>query len=174
MGISPTRRCKSSARVTSWPPKRTITSPDRSPALSAGEPDRTRPTKAPSERPGHLLVLSAKAIEPLLDDNERISAYGNQLVVRAEPDRMASIRAAIAELDRQPSRLRISVANSESLDESQRGYALDGRNPNSYSGICWCLGRYDRAWGPERPIFGKIRYMSSENIWRKQQELSTA
>ena len=67
------------------------------------------------------------AIEPLLDDNERISAYGNQLVVRAEPDRMASIRAAIAELDRQPSRLRISVANSESLDESQRGYALDGR-----------------------------------------------
>jgi deoxyribodipyrimidine photo-lyase len=46
-------------------------------------------------------------------------------------------------------------------------YAVDGRNPNSYSGICWCLGRYDRPWGPERPIFGKIRYMSSDNTRRK-------
>jgi deoxyribodipyrimidine photo-lyase len=46
-------------------------------------------------------------------------------------------------------------------------YALDGRDPNSYSGIFWVLGRYDRAWGPERPIFGKIRYMSSENTARK-------
>ena len=46
-------------------------------------------------------------------------------------------------------------------------YAMDGRNPNSYSGIFWVLGRYDRPWGPERPIFGKIRYMSSENTARK-------
>ncbi len=46
-------------------------------------------------------------------------------------------------------------------------YALDGRDPNSYSGIFWVLGRYDRAWGPERPVFGKIRYMSSENTARK-------
>ena len=48
-------------------------------------------------------------------------------------------------------------------------YALDGRDPNSYSGIGWVLGRYDRAWGPERPIFGKIRYMSSDNTRRKLQ-----
>jgi deoxyribodipyrimidine photo-lyase len=46
-------------------------------------------------------------------------------------------------------------------------YALDGRDPNSYSGIFWVLGRFDRAWGPERPIFGKVRYMSSENTRRK-------
>lgn len=46
-------------------------------------------------------------------------------------------------------------------------YALDGRNPNSYSGIFWCLGRYDRPWAPERPIFGMIRYMSSENTAKK-------
>ena len=46
-------------------------------------------------------------------------------------------------------------------------YALDGRDPNSYSGIFWCLGRYDRPWGPTRPIFGSIRYMSSENTKRK-------
>jgi deoxyribodipyrimidine photo-lyase len=46
-------------------------------------------------------------------------------------------------------------------------YALDGRDPNSYSGIFWVLGRYDRPWGPEREIFGTIRYMSSENTARK-------
>ncbi len=51
--------------------------------------------------------------------------------------------------------------------ELNNKYALDGRDPNSYNGIFWCLGRYDRAWGPERPIFGKIRYMSSENTLRK-------
>jgi deoxyribodipyrimidine photo-lyase len=46
-------------------------------------------------------------------------------------------------------------------------YALDGRNPNSCSGIFWVLGRYDRPWGPERPIFGVVRYMTSENTARK-------
>ena len=46
-------------------------------------------------------------------------------------------------------------------------YALDGQDPNSYSGIFWILGRYDRPWGPERPIFGTVRYMSSENTARK-------
>jgi len=46
-------------------------------------------------------------------------------------------------------------------------YALDGRDPNSYSGIFWTLGRYDRPWAPRRPIFGVIRYMSSENTVKK-------
>jgi len=46
-------------------------------------------------------------------------------------------------------------------------WALDGRDPNSVSGIAWVLGRYDRAWGPERSIFGTVRYMSSANTQRK-------
>ena len=44
--------------------------------------------------------------------------------------------------------------------------ALDGQDPNSYSGIFWCLGRYDRGW-PERPIFGKVRSMTSRSTRRK-------
>jgi deoxyribodipyrimidine photo-lyase len=55
----------------------------------------------------------------------------------------------------------------EIMIELNNRYALDGRDPNSYSGIFWCLGRYDRPWGPERPIFGTVRYMSSENTARK-------
>jgi deoxyribodipyrimidine photo-lyase len=51
--------------------------------------------------------------------------------------------------------------------ELNNRYALDGRDPNSYSGIFWVLGRYDRAWGPERPIYGKVRYMTSEATTRK-------
>jgi deoxyribodipyrimidine photo-lyase len=51
--------------------------------------------------------------------------------------------------------------------ELNNRYALDGRDPNSYSGIFWSLGRYDRPWGPERPIFGTVRFMSSENTVRK-------
>lgn len=39
-------------------------------------------------------------------------------------------------------------------------YQLDGCDPNGYVGILWSIGGlHDRAW-KERPIFGKIRYMS--------------
>jgi deoxyribodipyrimidine photo-lyase len=55
----------------------------------------------------------------------------------------------------------------EHLIELNNKYALDGRDPNSYSGLLWTFGRFDRAWGPERPIFGKVRYMSSINTARK-------
>ncbi len=51
------------------------------------------------------------------------------------------------------------------LDLNDR-FALDGRDPNSYSGIFWCLGRYDRGW-PERSVFGKVRSMSSERTRKK-------
>ena len=51
--------------------------------------------------------------------------------------------------------------------ELNNAYALDGRDPSSISGIFWCLGRYDRPWGPVRPIFGTVRYMTSDNTARK-------
>ena len=55
----------------------------------------------------------------------------------------------------------------EIMIELNNRFALDGRNPNSYAGIFWVLGRYDRAWGPERPYFGTVRYMSSERTQKK-------
>ena len=55
----------------------------------------------------------------------------------------------------------------ETLVELNDRYALDGRDPNSYSSISWIFGRFDRAWGPEREVFGKVRYMSSANTRRK-------
>jgi deoxyribodipyrimidine photo-lyase len=53
------------------------------------------------------------------------------------------------------------------LIELNNRYAIDGRDPNSYTGIFWVLGRHDRPWAPRRPIFGVIRYMSSDATRRK-------
>lgn len=44
---------------------------------------------------------------------------------------------------------------------------LDGRDPNSYAGVAWIYGQHDRPWGPERPIFGLVRYMNSAGLERK-------
>jgi len=53
------------------------------------------------------------------------------------------------------------------LVELNNKYALDGRDANSYSGIGWVFGRYDRPWAPRRKVYGSIRYMSSANTARK-------
>jgi deoxyribodipyrimidine photo-lyase len=45
-------------------------------------------------------------------------------------------------------------------------FALDGRDPNTYANVLWCFGLHDRPW-PERPIFGKVRYMSADGMRRK-------
>lgn len=46
-------------------------------------------------------------------------------------------------------------------------YSLDGRDPNGYTGIAWSIGGvHDRPWF-ERPVFGKIRYMSYNGCKRK-------
>lgn len=43
-------------------------------------------------------------------------------------------------------------------------YALDGCDPNGYVGILWSLGGlHDRAFS-QRPVFGKIRYMSLNGL----------
>lgn len=46
-------------------------------------------------------------------------------------------------------------------------YEIDGRDPNGYVGILWSIGGlHDRAWS-ERPIFGKVRYMSYNSTIKK-------
>ena len=45
-------------------------------------------------------------------------------------------------------------------------YFLDGRDPNSYANVAWVFGQHDRGW-QERPVFGKVRYMSAGGLERK-------
>jgi deoxyribodipyrimidine photo-lyase len=47
-------------------------------------------------------------------------------------------------------------------------YELDGRDPSGYAGVAWAIaGKHDRAWGPERPVYGTVRYMSQASTSRK-------
>lgn len=47
-------------------------------------------------------------------------------------------------------------------------YQLDGRDPNGYTGVAWAIGgKHDRPWGPERSVFGLIRYMVYSGCARK-------
>jgi deoxyribodipyrimidine photo-lyase len=54
----------------------------------------------------------------------------------------------------------------ESMASIMDRWSLDGRDPNSYAGYFFTVGRYDRPW-PERPIFGKLRSMTSESTAKK-------
>ncbi|HTY90416.1 MAG TPA: deoxyribodipyrimidine photo-lyase [Methanocella sp.] len=45
-------------------------------------------------------------------------------------------------------------------------YELDGRSPNGYAAIMWCFGKHDRAFA-ERPVYGKLRYMSPAGTEKK-------
>jgi deoxyribodipyrimidine photo-lyase len=45
-------------------------------------------------------------------------------------------------------------------------YELDGRDPNSFTGVAWCFGKHDRPWG-ERRIFGQVRYMNDAGLRRQ-------
>jgi deoxyribodipyrimidine photo-lyase len=45
-------------------------------------------------------------------------------------------------------------------------YGLDGRDPNSFAGIQWCFGKFDRPFAT-RPVWGTIRPMSLERAHAK-------
>jgi deoxyribodipyrimidine photo-lyase len=44
-------------------------------------------------------------------------------------------------------------------------YALDGRDPNTYTSVLWCFGLHDRPWA-ERAVFGTVRYMGLDGMKR--------
>ena len=60
----------------------------------------------------------------------------------------------------------VSVAFQRAVELNDR-FELDGRDPNGYTGIAWAIvGKHDRAWS-DRPVYGKIRYMSLASTGRK-------
>lgn len=63
-----------------------------------------------------------------------------------------------------------SASPAEALDTAvylNDKYALDGRDPNGYTGCAWAIGGvHDRPW-MEREIFGQIRYMNYNGAKRK-------
>lgn len=53
------------------------------------------------------------------------------------------------------------------LEYLNNKYSLDGRDPNSYTGILWCLGKFDRPWPPAREPFGLVRSMTTASARKK-------
>lgn len=52
------------------------------------------------------------------------------------------------------------------MEHLNNKYALDGRDPNSYAGFQWILGKFDRPFYRRR-VFGTVRYMSLEAARKK-------
>ncbi|MBC7791395.1 MAG: deoxyribodipyrimidine photo-lyase [Anaerolineae bacterium] len=62
------------------------------------------------------------------------------------------------------------TANAEEalrvLEHLNNKYSLDGRDPNSYGGILWIFGKFDRPFF-RRPIYGTVRYQSLNSAEKK-------
>lgn len=56
-----------------------------------------------------------------------VSAYGNQLIVNADPARIEELGALLDQLDRPARRLLISVDTSDSNDQAASGYRVEGQ-----------------------------------------------
>lgn len=52
------------------------------------------------------------------------------------------------------------------LEHLNNKYSLDGRDPNSYAGIAWIFGKFDRPFY-RRPVYGLVRYMSMKAARKK-------
>ncbi len=126
-------------------------------------PDWARKTLAEHSRDPREHVYSLEEFETAATHDPLWNAAQNQLLVEGRIHNYLRMLwgKKILEWTRSPEEA------LEIMIELNNAYALDGRDPNSYSGIFWILGRYDRAWGPERPVFGKVRYMTSANTARK-------
>lgn len=65
-------------------------------------------------------------VRSTLGDEGKVSAYGNQLIINASPQKIAETRELLGQLDTRPRRLLISVDTSDSASRDERGYRVDG------------------------------------------------
>ncbi len=102
------------------------------------------------------------ALEPMLNADERVAAYGNQLILRASPARIDELRALIQQLDRQPTRLRISVATDGSDFDSQRGLQAGARIRQRHTEVV--MGQPPAGSGAQARIIDRQTRSSSDSL----------
>jgi len=81
--------------------------------------------------PGELIQV----IEPLVAPEGVVRASGNNLIVRATPQRMREIRGVLDKLDTPPKQLLISVRQGADLSDSERSASISGRVGNDSARI---------------------------------------
>ncbi|MEB0046597.1 MULTISPECIES: secretin N-terminal domain-containing protein [unclassified Pseudomonas] len=60
----------------------------------------------------------------------QVSAYGNQLIVNAEPGKIEALKTFLAQLDTAPKRLLITVDTNENNFQGDQGYSVNGSAPS--------------------------------------------
>ncbi|WXL27594.1 secretin N-terminal domain-containing protein [Ectopseudomonas mendocina] len=65
-------------------------------------------------------------VQSTLGGQGRVNAYGNQLIINADPAMMSEIRNLLTQLDTEPKRLLITVDTSESGFGNNQGFRADG------------------------------------------------
>lgn len=65
-------------------------------------------------------------VQSVLGHEGRVSAYGNQLIVNAEPAKLAELQELLQQLDTRPRRLLISVDSQQDSSSNRQGYRVDG------------------------------------------------
>jgi type II secretory pathway component GspD/PulD (secretin) len=66
-------------------------------------------------------------VKSMLGNEGTVSAYGNKLIINAEPDKISEIRDLLGQLDTAPKRLLITVDTSDSSNQSNSGYSVNGQ-----------------------------------------------
>ncbi|GIZ13037.1 secretin N-terminal domain-containing protein [Pseudomonas sp. NCCP-436] len=66
------------------------------------------------------------AVQTLLGSDGRVSAYGNQLIVHAEPRKIEEVRELLQQLDSRPRRLLITLESTDDNIRNDTGYRVDG------------------------------------------------
>ncbi|GGM28052.1 secretin N-terminal domain-containing protein [Pseudomonas asuensis] len=66
-------------------------------------------------------------VQSTLGSEGKVSAYGNQLIVNAESNKITEIKSLLSQLDTQPHRLLITVDTRDADEGDEQGYSVNGR-----------------------------------------------
>jgi type II secretory pathway component GspD/PulD (secretin) len=85
---------------------------------------------ARADYPIEVIELKARTLDevlpvvgPLVGDDATVTGMGSKLIIKASPAQVATVRKVLAEIDRPPKRLLISVSNEGEDIGSSSGYA---------------------------------------------------
>ena len=136
--------------------------------LAGGIPQPEDPLYSYSKGDAKALidVAGKPMIQWVLDALSRAKHVDNVIIVGLSPKNKLKSRKPVFYLSNQGRMLSNIVAGISKSLELNNKYQLDGRDPNSFTGVAWCFGKHDRAWA-ERPVFGKLRYMNDRGLERK-------
>ncbi|NBB09628.1 secretin N-terminal domain-containing protein [Pseudomonas sp. SLFW] len=65
-------------------------------------------------------------VKSFLGNEGTVNAYGNKLIVNAEPAKIGELRDLLSQLDTAPKRLMISVDTSDNTVQNDQGYSVNG------------------------------------------------